>query len=70
VECHALDLRRDLYDREASIGFLIRLREERRFPDRNALVAQIRRDVQRAERYFKSVERLAPALAEGWAGAA
>jgi riboflavin kinase/FMN adenylyltransferase len=70
VECHALELRRELYGREVSIEFLVRLREERRFPDREALAAQIRRDVRRAERYFRCVERRAPALLEERAGVA
>ncbi|MCL6545841.1 MAG: bifunctional riboflavin kinase/FAD synthetase [Bryobacteraceae bacterium] len=40
------------------VEFLLRLREERKFPDAAALRAQILRDVARARRYFRLRERL------------
>jgi riboflavin kinase/FMN adenylyltransferase len=48
VEAHLLDYRGDLYGLEVTVWFLERLREERRFPDAEALRAQIGTDVARA----------------------
>lgn len=48
VEAHLLDFDGDLYGRRLRVGFLERLREERRFPGAEALVAQIREDIARA----------------------
>ncbi|MBI3932411.1 MAG: bifunctional riboflavin kinase/FAD synthetase [Acidobacteria bacterium] len=48
VEAHVLDYEGDLYGRPVRLEFLVRLREERRFPGAEALVAQIRQDVARA----------------------
>jgi riboflavin kinase/FMN adenylyltransferase len=48
VETHLLDLSLDLYDRRLRLEFIERLREEQRFPDVEALKAQIRQDVARA----------------------
>lgn len=39
------------------VCFLMRLREERHFPSPDALQAQIRRDVDRARKYFRRAER-------------
>ena len=52
IETHILDLARDLYDQSVRIGFVQRLRDERRFPDVDALKAQIDADVRRARRLF------------------
>ena len=52
IETHALDFNRDLYDRVVRLGFVQRLRDERRFPDVDALKAQIEADVRRARRLF------------------
>ena len=52
VETHAFDFDRDLYDRLVRLGFVQRLRDERRFPDVDALKAQIDADVRRARRLF------------------
>ena len=46
VEAHILDVDRDLYDRPARLAFLARLRSEQPFPGPDALVAQIRRDIE------------------------
>ena len=47
VEAHVIDAgaELDLYDRRVRLGFVRRLREERRFASTDALVAQIRSDV-------------------------
>src|SRR5436309_5638638 len=47
VEAYLLDWDRDLYGRELRIDFLARLRGERRFDSPEALVEQMRRDVER-----------------------
>ncbi len=48
VEAHLLDFEGDLYGSRLRLAFEVRLREERRFPGPDALVAQIREDVARA----------------------
>lgn len=45
VEAHLLDCDEDLYGQRLRLGFVARLRDEERFPSRDALVAQIERDV-------------------------
>ena len=48
IEAHLLDASLDLYDREITLVFVERLRDERRFGDAEALRGQIRRDIARA----------------------
>lgn len=52
VETHLLEGNADLYGKRISVAFLKRLRDERRFEDADALAAQIRADVEAANRYF------------------
>jgi riboflavin kinase / FMN adenylyltransferase len=52
IEVHVLGLTRDLYGQTVRLGFIQRLRDERRFPDVDALKAQIDADVRRARRLF------------------
>jgi riboflavin kinase / FMN adenylyltransferase len=52
VETHVLGFSGDLYGHQAEISFVQRLRDERRFPDVDALREQIAADVRRAERLF------------------
>jgi riboflavin kinase/FMN adenylyltransferase len=52
VETHLLDLSRDLYDRRMRLSFVQRLRDERPFPDVDALRAQIDADCRAARRLF------------------
>jgi riboflavin kinase/FMN adenylyltransferase len=52
IEVHLLGVDRDLYDRPVRLGFVQRLRDERRFPDVDALKAQIDADIRRAGRLF------------------
>ncbi len=52
IETHVLDFNQDLYGRRIALEFLVRLRDERKFPGKDALVAQIRKDIDRARRYF------------------
>lgn len=50
VEVHVLDFSGDIYGREVEVAFVERIRGERRFDGVDALVAQIRQDVQDARR--------------------
>lgn len=50
VEAHLLDFAGDLYDRDVRLALRRRLREERRFPDAEALRRQIASDVAQARR--------------------
>ncbi len=52
VEAHLLDYRGDLYGLDVTVWFLERLREERRFPDAEALRAQIGTDVATARGFL------------------
>ncbi len=52
VETHVLGYGGDLYGRSMRLGFVLRLRDERRFDDVDALRAQIDADRRRAERLF------------------
>jgi riboflavin kinase/FMN adenylyltransferase len=45
IEVHLLDFEGDLYGRRILVDLVERIRDERRFPDADALRAQIRRDV-------------------------
>jgi riboflavin kinase/FMN adenylyltransferase len=53
VEAHLLDFDADLYGQSLRLEFASRLREERRFPDKDALVRQIQDDVGRARRVLE-----------------
>ncbi len=52
IETHIFDFERDLYDRALRLSFVQRLREERAFPDVDALRAQIDADCRSARRLF------------------
>jgi riboflavin kinase/FMN adenylyltransferase len=52
IETHVLQYDGDLYGREVQLGFVQRLRDERRFDDVDGLKAQIEADRRRAERLF------------------
>ena len=56
VETHLLEGGADLYDRPIEVRFLTRLRPELRFDSPEALVAQIRRDIERTRAYFRERE--------------
>ncbi len=48
VEAHLLEFSDDLYDKVLALDFLVRIRPEQKFPDTEALRAQVARDVARA----------------------
>jgi riboflavin kinase/FMN adenylyltransferase len=52
IETHVLDYAGDLYGKPVRLAFVQRLRDERRFPDVDALRAQIEADRRRAARLF------------------
>jgi riboflavin kinase / FMN adenylyltransferase len=52
IETHIFDMSRDLYDRTVRLSFVQRLRDERAFPDVDALRAQIDADCRAARRLF------------------
>jgi len=56
VEAHLLDFNGDLYDQRLGLDFIARLRDEMAFPSLNALVEQIRRDIDEARRVLASHE--------------
>ena len=52
LEVHILDFDGDLYDRELMVGFIGRMREERKFKSREELVAQLRKDAETVVELF------------------
>ena len=52
IETHVFDTERDLYDRTVRLSFVQRLRDERPFPDVDALRTQIEADCRSARRLF------------------
>jgi riboflavin kinase/FMN adenylyltransferase len=52
VETHLLGYSGDLYGQSVRLGFVLRLRDERKFDDIDALRAQMEADQRRAERLF------------------
>ena len=55
VETHILGLSADVYGAPLSLSFIQRLRDERKFPDVDALREQIAADVRRAGRLFDNI---------------
>jgi riboflavin kinase/FMN adenylyltransferase len=55
IETHLLDADRDLYDATLRLSFVQRLRDERAFPDVDALRAQIDADCRAARRLFDRI---------------
>ncbi len=57
IETHMLDYDQDVYGKEATLEFLVRLRDERRFPGKTALIERIQKDKENALRYFSWLDR-------------
>ncbi len=57
IETHMLDFGQNVYGKEAVLEFLVRLRDERRFSGKEALVERIEKDKRNARRYFRWLER-------------
>lgn len=54
LESHLLDFSANLYGQEIAVEFIARLRQEVKFPSAEALIEQIRRDVQQARRRLQA----------------
>ena len=54
VETHLLDAAPDLYGHPIEVVFLARLRQELKFESPQALVEQVRRDIDRAREFFRA----------------
>ena len=52
VESHLLNFNEDIYSQQIRLDFLAHLRDEIRFPNPQALVEQIHKDIQQARNYF------------------
>ncbi|MBE7465242.1 MAG: riboflavin biosynthesis protein RibF [Planctomycetes bacterium] len=55
IETHLFDFQGDLYGQQLEVHFVEKLRDERRFPDVEALVEQIRRDEAKARGILKAM---------------
>ena len=55
IETHVLGFDADIYGARLSLSFIQRLRDERRFPDVDALREQMAADVRRAQRLFDNI---------------
>jgi riboflavin kinase/FMN adenylyltransferase len=56
VEAHLLDFDRDLYGEQIHLDFLVRLRDERRFPDAQTLVRQIHEDIRSGRKILSTTD--------------
>jgi len=56
IEVHILDFGENVYGRDISVAFMSRLRDERAFSDREALIQQMERDRLRAEKVLSGEE--------------
>ena len=56
TEAHLLDFEGDLYGQRLALSFVRRIRDERRFPDVDSLVAQIREDAERARVWLRDAD--------------
>jgi riboflavin kinase/FMN adenylyltransferase len=54
IETHIFGLKKNLYGKKMRLIFLKRIREERRFESRQALILQIRKDMTNAKRVLKN----------------
>ena len=54
LEVFIFDFSDDLYGRRLRVDFLMKLRDEEKYPDLESLIAQINRDVDNARAYFAS----------------
>lgn len=52
VEAHILGFNRDIYGKNIAVSFLKRLRDEKAFRGKEGLMRQIKKDIERASRYF------------------
>jgi riboflavin kinase/FMN adenylyltransferase len=55
IEVYLFEFEQDIYGKEMEVAFVKRLRGEEKFPDAGALVRQIRKDVQDAQRILNAL---------------
>lgn len=53
IETHIFDFNQDVYDKVVIVTFIKKIREERKFPNLESLLEQMRMDVQEAKYYFE-----------------
>jgi riboflavin kinase / FMN adenylyltransferase len=58
IETHMLDFEGDAYGKEATLEFLVHVREEHRFSGKEELVERIHKDMAKARRYFQWLDRI------------
>jgi riboflavin kinase/FMN adenylyltransferase len=58
VEVHILNYRDELYGRKIEVVILKRLRDERKFPDRDSLKGQIAEDIERTRQFMEDIRRV------------
>lgn len=54
LETHLLDYEGDLYGRMIRIRFIKKLREEQKFPSIDAMLVEIRKDIEESRKYFQN----------------
>lgn len=52
VEAHILGFRKNIYNKKIAVAFIKRLRDEKKFSGKDALVSQIKKDIEKAEKLF------------------
>lgn len=57
VETHLFDVTEEMYGEEVKVSFLTRVRAERKFPDLEGLIAQMKQDIQYGKDYFHSARK-------------
>jgi len=63
LEVHLLDFDRSIYGQHVCVDFLVRLRDEEKYPDLPTLIHQIGRDAENARQYFRAGSQAPPPLA-------
>ncbi|NLV16935.1 MAG: bifunctional riboflavin kinase/FAD synthetase [Syntrophomonadaceae bacterium] len=58
AEAHILDFAKVLYGQEITVMLVKRLRDERKFPDIESLIAQIRLDIEEAHRVLNELKKI------------
>ncbi len=53
IETHILDFSNDIYGQEIEVSFISKIRNEKKFPNVNELISQIKDDIQTARDYFE-----------------
>lgn len=57
VEAHLLDFEADIYGQEVRLEFVTKIRDEQKFADLDALVAQIRLDIEQVRQHLERFDQ-------------